>query len=298
MQATESISLDAKYDHLKQRLGELDRVVVAFSAGVDSTLVLKAAVDALGRENVLAVTGDSASVPRAELAHAAELAEQIGVEHVMVATDEFDKAEYLANPEDRCYHCKTTLYEHLGRLATQRGYGGIVNGTNADDLGDYRPGLRAAAESEVFSPLADAGLGKAQVRALSKMLGLATFDKPASPCLSSRVPYGEPITPEKLRMIEEAEKFLRDMGIPECRVRHHETLARIEVPSEFFERLLQPDLAERLHAHFRSLGYDYVTLDLAGFRSGSLNEVIAFGRRQGNRNGGSSAFLDNTEGVR
>jgi uncharacterized protein len=181
----------------------------------------------------------------------------------------------LANPTNRCYFCKTTLYSHLDRFIATRGLKAVVNGINADDLGDFRPGLDAAAEHHVRAPVAEAGLTKADVRALSQRLGLPTFDKPASPCLSSRVPYGEPITPEKLRMIEAAEAFLRsEFGLRECRVRHHDRLARVEVPTDAIALLAEPRNAARLDAALRKLGYQYVTIDLRGLRSGSLNEVI------------------------
>jgi uncharacterized protein len=268
------MQLDAKHERMRTDLRAMKRVIVAFSAGVDSTLVLKVAADVLGVENVLAATSDSPSVPRAELEHARAIAESLGVEHVVVRTDEFDKPEYLANPTDRCYFCKDTLYDHLDALRAARGFDTVVNGINADDLGDHRPGITAAREHGITAPAADAGMTKDDVRALSALLNLPTFDKPASPCLSSRVPYGEPITTEKLRMIEAGEAFLHEIGLRECRVRHHDTLARIEVPPEWIAQLAQPDLAERIAAAFREIGYQYVTLDLRGFRSGSLNEFI------------------------
>ncbi len=267
---------DAKLNQLRSILRDLRRVAVAFSGGVDSTFVLKVAVDTLGAENVVAVTGKSASLAADELTQAASLAIQLGVEHVILDTDEFENENYLANPVNRCYFCKTTLYTHVRRFIESRGINAIINGTNADDLGDYRPGLDAAREFNVRAPLAEAGLTKLEIRELSARFGLPTADKPAMPCLSSRVQYGETITPEKLRMIESAEKFLRDeLGIAECRVRHHNNIARIEVPPPVIPRLADPTVAARIDAHFRSLGYAYVTLDLRGFRSGSMNEVIA-----------------------
>ena len=272
-------SLEIKYDRLQGILRDLKSVAVAFSAGVDSTLVLKVAIDTLSPDNVVAVTGKSDSLAHAEFDETRRLAADLGVEHVVVETDEFNNPNYLSNPVNRCYFCKTTLYEHLARFIQTRGLGAIVNGINADDLGDYRPGIQAAREHGVRSPAAEAGLTKADVRELSKRLGLPTFDKPASPCLSSRVPYGESITPKKLRMIEEAEAFLHELGIRECRVRHHGELARIEVAGEFIERLAQGAQRERIDRHFRTLGYKYVCLDLTGFRSGSLNEVIALNAR-------------------
>jgi uncharacterized protein len=267
-------SLEIKYAWLQDILRELESVAVAFSAGVDSTLVLKVALDTLGPERVVAVTGRSDSLARAEFEAACELAKTVGAEHVVLDTDEFDNPNYTSNPTNRCYFCKTTLYEHLTQFIRDRGLNAIVNGINADDLGDYRPGIQAAREFGVHCPPAEAGLTKADVRELSRRLGLPTFDKPASPCLSSRVPYGEAVTPEKLRMIEAAEAFVRGLGIRECRVRHHDKLARIEAPVEDIPRLTDPQTAARVEAHLRSLGYERVTIDPRGFRSGSLNETI------------------------
>ena len=276
----ENVTLDDKYKRLQEILRELKSVAVAFSAGVDSTLILKVALDTLGAGNVVAVTGRSDSLARGEFEQACELARSLGAEHVVIETDEFDNDNYVSNPNNRCYFCKTTLYARLEAFVKDRGIAAIVNGTNVDDLGDYRPGLEAAREYDVRSPAADAGLTKLDVRALSQRLKLPTFDKPASPCLSSRVQYGEKITPGKLRMIERAEAFLHELGIRECRVRHHDHLARIEVPTEFIPMLADPAMAARVDEHFRTLGYQYVSLDLRGFRSGSMNEVIAFGAVQ------------------
>jgi pyridinium-3,5-biscarboxylic acid mononucleotide sulfurtransferase len=274
-------TLHTKLERMREILRSLSPVAVAFSGGVDSVFVLKVAVDTLGVKNVLAVTGDSPSVPQRDREEAKRLAVSFGVEHLLIDPGEFGKAEYLSNPTDRCYFCKDALYERIQPLLAERGLRAIVSGTNADDLGDYRPGLTAAKEHFVREPCAEAGLTKADIRALSAEMGLPTADKPASPCLSSRVPYGEPITPEKLRMIDRAETFLRKkLGVPECRVRHHGDLARIEVPVEWIERLAAPALRARLDAEFRAIGYKYVSLDLRGFRSGSLNEVIAFGKQQ------------------
>lgn len=275
-------TLDEKYQRLQAILRELESVAVAFSAGVDSTFVLKVAVDTLKPENVVAVTGRSDSLARAEFDQARELTTAVGAEHVILDTDEFENPEYTANPSNRCYFCKTTLYEHLERFIAERGIKAMINGINADDLSDFRPGIQAAHEHSVRAPVADAGLTKDDIRELSRRLGLPTHDKPASPCLSSRIPYGEPITPEKLHMIERAEAFLReDMGIRECRVRHHgDNLARIEVPPVFIATLAEPENAARIERELRSIGYHYVSLDLRGFRSGSLNEVIAFGQAQ------------------
>ncbi len=267
-------TLDEKYAHLRQILEGLESVAVAFSGGVDSTLVLKVALDVLDPSHAVAVTGRSDSLASAELEQARDVAASLGAEHVILDTDEFDNPNYLSNPTNRCYFCKTTLYTHLERFIAERGLKAIVNGINVDDLGDFRPGIEAAREHGVRSPAVEAGLIKSDVRELSRRLNLPTFDKPASPCLSSRVQYGEHITPEKLRQIEAAEAFLHEMGIRQCRVRHHDNVARIEVPRESFALLTEPDQAARIDRYIRSLGYQYVVLDLRGFRSGSMNEVI------------------------
>jgi uncharacterized protein len=274
--------LEAKLAAMQRRIAGLKAVAVAFSAGVDSTLVLKVALEVLGRERVLAVTARSPSVPREELATAARIAEALGCVHRVIDTREFADQRYRANPIDRCYYCKTTLYRHMRHLLRGHltGYV-IVNGTNADDLGDHRPGLRSAGEHDVVSPAADAGLTKADVRSLARALGLPNHDKPATPCLSSRVPYGEPVTPEKLRAIEAGERFLRNrFHLRECRVRHYGALARVEVPSSEVPRLNEAGPFLELSQALRALGFDRVEVDPRGFRSGSLNEVIAFGRPQ------------------
>jgi len=273
-------SIDEKFAHMQDLLRSLERVAVAFSAGVDSTFVLKVARDTLGPDNVVAVTARSDSLASAEFEEARSLAEGMGVEWVIVDTGEFKNPDYLANPENRCYYCKSELYGQLDRFIAERNLKASVCGINADDYDDWRPGIQAAREHGVHAPCAEAGLTKQDIRELSARLGLTTFDKPAMPCLSSRIPYGESITPEKLRMIERSEAFLRSIGFRECRVRHHNTLARIELPADEISRAMEPDTRGRIDAALREFGYTYVAIDLRGFRSGSLNEVIAFGRRQ------------------
>lgn len=274
-------ALRGKLERMQEILRSLGRVAVAFSGGVDSVFVLRVAVDTLGPANVLAVTGKSPSLPAQDLDDARQAAEALGVEHLLLDPGEFENPEYLANPQNRCYFCKDALFARMEPLLAERDLRAIVSGTNADDLGDYRPGLSAAKEHSVREPCAETGLTKADIRALSAEMGLPTSDKPASPCLSSRVPYGEAITPEKLRMIERAEVFLREeMGIAECRVRYHDKLARIEVPADSIEALAGAEDRAKVDAAFREIGFQYVALDLRGFRSGSLNEVITFGKRQ------------------
>ena len=263
-------TLDEKYGRLQACLRDLGSVLVAFSGGVDSTLLLKVAYDTLGARAV-AATADSETYPREELAQARELAALIGCEHLVVRTDELRDPHYSANAPDRCYYCKKTLFTELEPLARERGLRAIVYGAMADDLGTHRPGHRAAAEFQVRSPLIEAELGKAEIRALAQRLGLPNWNKPSYACLSSRIAYGEPVTAAKLRVLDEAERFLRAMGLRQFRVRHHDTLARLEVLPEDLPIVVAQ--REQIVARLKELGYIYVTLDLQGFRSGSMNEV-------------------------
>jgi uncharacterized protein len=264
-----------KRDRLLAVLHGLGSAAVAFSGGIDSTVMAMAAHQVLGKLAV-AVTADSPSVPRAEIEEACRLAREIGIRHRVVPTDEFDDAAYVRNDGARCYYCKSELYARIESLLPELGVAVMCSGANLDDQGDYRPGLKAAAEHAVRHPLQEAGFTKADVRALAREWGLFTWDKPAAPCLSSRLAPGVQVTPERTRRVELAEAHLKTLGFRELRVRLHEgELARIEVPARELPRLADPAVAADLARRFKELGFSFITLDLEGFRSGSLNALVS-----------------------
>jgi pyridinium-3,5-biscarboxylic acid mononucleotide sulfurtransferase len=268
-------NLQNKYVLLQEILKGLGRVVIAYSGGVDSTFLLKVAVDTLGAENVLACIGISPSLAKSQYNQAIECAKIIGAEVEEVKLDEISDSRYSANKADRCFHCKSHLYSLLTEIAREWDFNTILCGSNFDDASDFRPGNRAAKVFDVKSPLMDAQLTKKDIRQLSKQLNLPTADKPASPCLASRINYGLQITKERLEQIEQAEDFLRQLGLVEFRVRHHETIARIEVKPQDLERIVTEPNKTAIVEKLKSLGFKYVTVDLQGFRSGSMNETLS-----------------------
>lgn len=274
-------TLTAKRNHLLELLQSYGRVAVAFSGGIDSTVVAKAAQIACG-ERAIAVTAVSLSLASGERQEAERLAQFIGIRHKVIETNEFENPDYLKNAPNRCYFCKTELYTNLERFIPELGVDVVVNGANLDDRGDYRPGMTAAKEHQVRSPLIEAELTKAEVRELAKEWKLPTWDKPASPCLSSRIAYGVSVTPERVQRVDQAELFIKQkFGLREFRVRHEANeLARIEVPLTELPRILDPVNREAITAKFRELGFKFITVDLDGFRSGSMNSVLPISQLQ------------------
>jgi uncharacterized protein len=270
-------TLRKKLTELEDLLVPYESALVAFSGGVDSSLALAVAARALPKHSVLAVTSNNETYLPSELDLAREFAESLGVEHLVVNTRELDNPNYASNPTNRCYFCKSTLYTDLAKLAADKGYACVVDGANKDDEGDYRPGRKAARELGVVSVLSAAGMSKADVRGLAKHLGLPTWDKPALACLSSRFPYGQEITPEKLSQVARAEEFLRREGFKQVRVRHHGEIARLEVAPDELERAFA--MREEISAELLDAGFLYVTIDLAGYKSGSLNAALGRGKK-------------------
>jgi uncharacterized protein len=271
-----SAALDAKQSALEAELRSAGRVLIAYSGGVDSSYLAYLAARALG-ENALAVTAESPSYPDSHREMAERISADFAIPHRFVSTREMENPEYRANAPDRCYHCKTELFDVLDALRTELGFDAVAYGINTDDTGDFRPGHRAADEHSVLSPFLTAELAKSEIRELSRRAGLPTADLPASACLSSRLPYGTEVTPERLRQVELGEERLRELGYRQVRLRHHGAMARVEIAPDELPRALNPENARRIVAAIKPLGFRWVSLDLEGYRTGSLNEVLQIG---------------------
>lgn len=262
-----------KLKALKENLEKREKVIIAFSGGVDSSFLLKVAHDVLG-DNVLAVTARSSTYPEREFNEAVAFATQYNIPHRVIVSEELEVEGFSDNPLNRCYLCKQELFDKMLTIAKEEGYSYVAEGSNHDDLGDYRPGLQAVSELGIISPLREAGLTKDEIRVLSKELGLKTWNKPSFACLSSRFPYGEKITVEKLQMVDKAEQFLIDLGFLQTRVRHHGSVARIEVDEVEFDRFMDKDIRNKVYLKLKELGFIHVALDLKGYRTGSMNEGV------------------------
>ncbi len=266
--------LQEKFELLKDNIRKSGSAVIAFSGGVDSTFLVRVAHDVLG-DKMIAVTATSSTYPKRELNEAIKYAGNMGVKHLIISSEELDIEGFASNPKNRCYFCKKELFTKIGKVAEENGMEYVFDGSNLDDNGDYRPGMKAARELKVISPLKDANLTKADIRELSKELGLPTWNKPSFACLSSRFPYGKKITIPKLKMVDEAEQFLIDMGIKQVRVRHHGEIARIEVSPEERVKFFDVNVMDKIGERFKKIGFTYVTLDILGYRTGSMNEVLS-----------------------
>ena len=273
-----SSETQVKVVRLTKLLMDMGSVIVAYSGGVDSAFLAAISHSTLG-DNSLAVTAKSPSLAPQELQDATSLAKRLNLNHRVIETTEIEREDYKSNNPNRCFFCKDQLYTQLSLLALNEGFSCITNGTNVDDLGDFRPGLNAAKKYEVRSPMVEVGLTKSEIRAISREMNLPTWDKPAQACLSSRIPYGTPVSIEALERIAKAEQFLRDLGLDQLRVRHHNNIARIEVEPKHFPLLTDTATRALIADHFKSIGYSYITLDLEGFRSGSLNETLSATRK-------------------
>ncbi|MEK6263634.1 MAG: ATP-dependent sacrificial sulfur transferase LarE [Clostridium sp.] len=268
------MELDLKFQKLKDSLKDLKSVAIAYSGGVDSTFLLKVAADVLGN-NVIAITAKSSTYPEREFKEAVKYIEGIGAKHIVIISEELEIEGFSKNPVNRCYFCKKELFSKIRKVADDNNINAVLDGSNADDISDFRPGTKAAMELKVISPLKDAGFTKDDIRALSKKLGVPTWNKPAFACLSSRFPYGNEITVEKLSMVERAEQFLMDLGFRQIRVRHHEDIARVEVNAEERYKFFDIKIMDKVANELKSIGFKYVTLDLLGYRTGSMNEVLS-----------------------
>ncbi|MBI5078752.1 ATP-dependent sacrificial sulfur transferase LarE [Candidatus Saganbacteria bacterium] len=265
-------TLEAKHQKLKEQLAGTEKALVAYSGGVDSTFLLYAARQALGRERVLAVIARSPTYPEDEIKSAVEVADSLDAEYRVIDTEEFSDENFIANPKERCYYCKKELFSKLRTVARENGIADVLDGSNVDDLSDFRPGSCAKAEFSVRSPLQEAGLTKSDIRRLSKEADLPTWDKPAMACLASRIPYGTRINEDVLKRVGEGEGFLKSLGFKQLRVRHHAPIARIEVDRDSVAKIMLPGMMEAIVKKFEELGYVYVTLDMKGYRAGSMNE--------------------------
>ena len=275
------LNVEEKLEQLKKTLREMGTVLIAYSGGVDSSFLAVTAHEVLGL-NSLAVFASSPVAPPMEKEAAESLAHQFGLRFRIIESNEMANPDFVANPPERCYYCKRELFSELKPIALAEGLKWVADGTNADDLSDYRPGRKASAEAGIRSPLLEVGLTKAEIRQLSRAQGLPTWDRPASPCLASRIPYGIPVTAETLNKIAQGEKYLHNLGLRQVRLRHHGDIARIELDQPDMAKIIKTDIRQGIIEHFKALGYKYVTLDLTGYRTGSLNEVLGIANQEGN----------------